>query len=91
MSAWFKRDIERGAFGSLAGLLQRHGLGMGTSTWRGLTAAESVAVGIDNYGAYGWIRPGLAEATPRQHQRLGHVMEIGRAHIVVRARGSILN
>ena len=91
MSARFERDVERGALGVLASLLQCNGFGMGTSPWRRSTSAENVAASVRNHGAHGWIRPGLAEAAPRQHQRLRHMMEIRRAHACVRALRSVLN
>ncbi len=76
MRTRLQRHVERGAARGLAGVIERHGLGMGTAACLRPAAADNDAV-PDHDGADGGIGPGPALPAPPERQRQIHEAPVG--------------
>ena len=76
VGAGFKGDIGRCPPRGRTRHVQRHPLGMGTPAGLGPAPARDPAICHD-HAAHGGVRPDVAQAPPRQPQRVVHVAQVG--------------
>ena len=75
MGTGFKRDVSRGATRCLTSTAQCFGFRMGPAAGLGPAAAYHAAF-LHQNAAYGRVRPGIAQAPPRQGECRAHVKQI---------------